>query len=241
MKCEKINTCEHHLTCPWIPFIKYIYVKAKGKDMPYDYSKKCGLWSSRVIVEKRVRDILNLSLTPPDKLHEFEQFRFDRNKIKPQIDKIKEFPKADNNIMIIHGDPGTGKTMALQSLLFDLIRQSVDAFYVTANVLRDAQLNRNENGDTLSYRDIISRSKDCQFFLIDEIGNEGISETGHFEKNLRPHLEGNRKTILASNFAKPELLQKYQHDWTRSRIDSALWVSWYGVDYRGLKSAGRIE
>jgi DNA replication protein DnaC len=221
IECQKKEQCQHAETCPLIP------VPEKENT-----ARQCPHWLD-MVAEKRAREIISYSVEPPEKYPRWSDFDFSINKIKSQIDIIRGFPLSDKKMMLITSPPGTGKSTACYCLLFDLLRQDVNAFYIRAKTLKESwEPLRQELARLGDIPDLIKKSNDAKFLVIDDFGNE--TRTDYSERAFFSYLEGNKKTVLCSNHNLDTLKKIYKDDWTHSRLDAAIPVGWNGEDYRRI-------
>jgi DNA replication protein DnaC len=233
-ECAKV--CEESNCCPWIISI------VKGKEI----ARKCAEYVN-MQCRRKAKKIISLSYDPPGILPEWENFEVNKTGLAGKIELLKNICKNprpignSKNLIIIYGNPGTGKTMALQCALLDMIRRNFWVGYADAPVLRQAWLFENNtniedsNPDAARLKEVMRMVKNSPIFLIDELGNEGISKTAHFETRLRGIIDGKELIICAANKKKEEIYGCYSEPWTHSRLDGAYWIPWLGEDYRRKK------
>jgi DNA replication protein DnaC len=222
-ECEKAQTCKHVDNCPNVP--------VPGKE---NTVRRCPLYQS-LIAEKRAKQIVRYSYEPPDRLPRWTDFEYDINEFDKKIDIVRSAARSGCHILIIYGNNGTGKTMVLQALLFQLVQDSRSVFYCESKLLKlfateEWDLRSKIYNEHFKLREL---ARDAQILLIDDLGNEQPTE--NYETYLRGLLDGATKTVIATNYNKARLFERFTNPATQSRLSGAMWLPWIGTDYRTLR------
>lgn len=202
--------------------------------------KRCPVYQE-IHASRKIRRMLQYSRKDFITLPHWDQLSFNKNKISSQVEQIKAFPRGQNNLMMIIGPNGTGKTHCLLSLLFDILVSGKTAYYIDASTLHDLLVLQAKGELCGSEADELAEFIHAEYKLIDEIGgeNESLFFEKQFGKLLNRYFD---KFVMASNLdteANNEKFRlKYQDNTLLSRLAKAVKVRWSGKDYRKNKSGG---
>jgi DNA replication protein DnaC len=173
------------------------------------------------------------------KIKKFADIEFTINDLRGEIEIIRKFVNSEKFVLLITSPPGTGKTLVLHCLLYEYICKGYKMYYLTAPLLRELLLDHTRNCYGRNYEGDLRDFMTAKIKIIDELGLEGESDTGHFERYLCQILDDQftgGKIICASNFSKQQLINRYKDKRTEDRLNQAICLSWGGKSYRSLKN-----
>jgi len=102
--------------------------------------------------------------------------------------------------LLLWGKNGVGKTSVAVLIALEVRRRGASVFFVTAEGLRHAVLNKESFDDEWS---IIDRARSVDFLVLDDLGKEHPGETGFteklFENLVRERTASRRTTIVTTN------------------------------------------
>ena len=144
------------------------------------------------------------------------------------INACREFLLSPFGSLVLHGTSGNAKTVALQSVVNELVRSNVEAVYITAfdliGYIRDA-FNEQKEVKSESAYDRVLRFGTVPFLAIDEFDKLKVTDwiteqiTDLIDRRYRLGLDGQAGTMLAMN-GKPENLPM----WIYSRLSQGVIV-----------------
>lgn len=187
----------------------------------------------------KIKKMIGCNGNQPVSIPRFEDFEFKINKIKNEVEKIKNFPQSGNLLFIV-ANPGTGKSHCLVAKTHELLIAGKSAFYIEARRLHylwrqqiKSEISHDESNEFFNF-------SDSEYKLIDDIGRGEF--TDFFEDKLRELLNSwHDKFIIASNLD-PEGVEPFRLQikdiallsrLTRKRNGEI--VRWTGKDYRKIR------
>ncbi len=236
-------------------YLDPIYRCSYCKDTGYVDSQKCFCF------EQKMLDIIysQSNLMGAVKEHNFTTFKMDyysdqaspgrkspRENMKQVLDVcldyIRNFKNAPDRNLLIHGNPGVGKTFLTTCIANELMKAGHSVIYLTSyqlfEQLADYKFRReNQNADTLP--NILN----ADLLIIDDLGTEMNNAFINSELFLciNERILNKKSTIISTNFNLKQLNQVYTERISSRLIQFYTILHIYGEDIRVKKAFSPID
>jgi len=207
----------------------------KCEDTGFVNGKMCDCLRSFIEKNMDSNELEHLTLENFDNFNYSYYLGDDLDKVKKNVHKMKEFTMDVINLkqtnLVIYGDPGTGKTFLLNSVINVLIDYNIDVIKKNAFDLIEGL--RQITFDRLSVSEF-GDCYNCDLLIIDDLGKEQISA---YSENILYNLidrrlkEG-RSTLIAVSIPIESISQFYSQSTTSRLFGSYEWIQTVGKDIR---------